>query len=82
MASTWLTPPQIADRLGVSPDKVHAWIRSGELAACDLSERRGCRPRWRVDPADLDAFLSRRRAQPPAPRQRRLRTRPEVPEYV
>ncbi len=58
------TPPQIADRLGVSVDKVLAWIHSGELKAANLATHSGGRPRWRVDPADLEAFLERRAARP------------------
>jgi hypothetical protein len=80
----WLTPPQIAVQLGVDVAKVHGWIHRGELVASDLSERRGGqRPRWRIDPAELSAFLRRRQAQPPAPRkQGRKQQRKEVPQYV
>jgi excisionase family DNA binding protein len=67
----YLTPPQVARVLHVRPDKVLSWIRSGELDAVDVSERRGGRPRWRIWRNDLDIFLERRRAKPatkPSPR--------------
>jgi excisionase family DNA binding protein len=81
MRSTWLTPPQIAALLGIAVEKPLAWIRAGELPACDLSEKQGGRPRWRIDPADLQTFLSRRRNQAPAPRAKRRRV-DDVPDYV
>lgn len=41
----FLTPPEIAELLGVGHDKVLAFIRNGELKATDLSTARG-RPRY------------------------------------
>ena len=41
-----LTPPQVAERYGVSPDTVRAWIISGELRAVNVGK--GKRPRHRV----------------------------------
>jgi hypothetical protein len=70
--SEYLKPPAIAKLLGVQAGKVLAWIAASELVAVDLSERRAKRPRWRVSPADLEAFLERRKSQPtPKPRSRR-----------
>jgi len=40
-----LTPPKLAKRLGVSADKVRGWIKSGQLAATDVCNRPGGRPR-------------------------------------
>jgi excisionase family DNA binding protein len=61
---TKVTPPQVAERLGVSADKVLLWIRSGELRAVNVATRLDGRPRWRVDLADLMAFEERRSAVP------------------
>ncbi len=64
-AKKHLTPPKIAARLGVAEETVRHWITSGELHAANLA-RRGCiRPRYRVDPADLEAFLAARRPDAP-----------------
>jgi excisionase family DNA binding protein len=62
-----LTPPMVAARLGVAAETVIGWIRDGELRAANVA-RRGCRrPRYRVDPADLEAFLAARRTNAPPP---------------
>ena len=57
-----LTPPQVARRLGVSADKIHAYIRNGELRAYDLATRPGGRPRYHIEPTELQAFLASRAA--------------------
>jgi hypothetical protein len=61
-----LTPPKIAARLGVAPETVIGWIRDGELIASNVAKRSCRRPRYRVDPADLEAFLASRRPNSPA----------------
>jgi len=58
MTDRYLTPPTIAKRLGVKPDRVIGWIRRGELRAVNLGD--GTRPRWKVKPCDLDAFETAR----------------------
>lgn len=56
-----LTPPDIAKAWGVSPDKVLAWIRNGELKAINVATKVGLsRPRYKIDPKDLAAFEERR----------------------
>lgn len=64
-----LSPPQVARQLGVAPETVIGWIRSGQLKASNLAS--GIRPRFAIRPADLDAFLLSRQPQPPAQRVRR-----------
>lgn len=59
------TPPQIAQRYGIKPDKVIAWIKAGELRAINVAERATGRPRYRIALADLLAFEERRTARPP-----------------
>jgi excisionase family DNA binding protein len=75
-----LTPPEVARRLRVNPDKVLRWIRSGELRAVNLAAGPAGRPRWRVDAADLAVFDARRSARP-APAARRRKRPAEVIEY-
>jgi excisionase family DNA binding protein len=80
-----LSVPEIAKRLRVNEDKVRGWLVNGELRGVDVSARRGKRPRWRIDPADLEAFLARRVAQP-TPRttgrvQRRRRAETGIIEF-
>lgn len=75
MSNRGLTVADVAQRYRVSPDKVRAWIKRGELVAINTADRRCGRPRF-VVPADaLDAFERRRAAATPeAPKpQRRKR---------
>ena len=77
----FLTPPEIAKLLRVSPEKVLCWIRKAELKAINISE--GFRPRYRIRREDLDLFLRSREVQPPPPRTRqahRMRRSPTPPE--
>ncbi len=76
-ATVWLTPPAIAEELGIRQSKIATWIRSGELIAVDVSETRGGRPRWRISREALDSFLLRRQSTPPAEPIRRRRRQDE-----
>ena len=82
MTTSTLTPPQYAKKLGISPDKVLAWIRSGELRAINVAAKPGGRPRWRISEAAIEAFEARRSATPPTkPVRRRRRNPADVIEY-
>jgi excisionase family DNA binding protein len=50
-----LTPPQAAKQLGVSPETVIGWIRSGELKAANVGKGKK-RPRYRIEPEALAEF--------------------------
>lgn len=81
----YLTPPQVARRLGVNAGKVGQFIKTGSLAAIDVSLNPGTgRPRWRIKLEDLAAFEQARRSTPPLPAPARTKrsSRPAVPEYV
>jgi hypothetical protein len=77
----WLTPPGVGDYLAIDPSKVLVWIRSGELVATNVATGTAGRPRWRIDPTDLELFLLRRRAQPVAKAPRRKRPVADVIEF-
>jgi excisionase family DNA binding protein len=70
----YLTPPEIAKRLRVTPDQVLGWIRRGELKAINVSN--AYRPRNRVSPEAFEALLRMREVLLPPPRQRRWRGPP------
>ncbi len=53
-----MTPPQVAELLGVSPETVISWIRSKMLKASNLAT--GHRPSYRVTRDSLDDFLDSR----------------------
>ncbi|MGA2031216.1 MAG: helix-turn-helix domain-containing protein [Thermoguttaceae bacterium] len=65
-----LTVPEVAKLLRVSPDKVLSWIRSGRLRGYNIAERENGRPKYRVNPDDLQAFTQQRAVTQPAPKGR------------
>ncbi len=77
-----LTPPQVGERLGVSPDKVRGWIAKGELNATNVATGSDGRPRYRVSEKDLADFQEKRQpSKPPAPAPRRRKKDPNVTEF-
>src|SRR3954468_8693332 len=70
------TPNELARLLRVSPDRIRAWIKAGELGALDTARHRCGRPRYVILPHHLTEFEQRRRATTPAakPLPRRRRT--------
>lgn len=63
--------------LRVRLGQVSAWVRSGELAAANLAGP-GQRPRYRIAPAALEAFLAARSVRRPPRRRRASGIDPEV----
>lgn len=63
---TKLTPPQLAKRLGVSTEKIYAWIRNGELSAFNAATKQGQRPRYLIDESDIADFERRRKVMTPS----------------
>jgi len=55
-----LTVPEVAKLLRVRQTKVLSWIRSGRLRGYNVTERENGRPKYRVNPNDLEAFTKRR----------------------
>ena len=55
MPEKMLSVDEIADELGVNPETVRVWIRSGELVAFSIGKG------YRISRADLDDFIRRRR---------------------
>ena len=80
-----LTPPELARRWRVKPERVIAWIRSGELRAFDVSSRPGVgKPRYRIPEDAIVEFQQRRSANPvrtPPRRGNRGETRCLVDRY-
>ena len=78
-----LTPPQLAKRLGVSPEKVRGWIKSGQLVATDVSKSPVGSPRYRISEDNIREFKKRRKAGTPtvSPRIRRKKPDDNVTKY-
>ncbi len=79
--SAYLTPPEIAKQMRVTPAKIINFIRSGELAAINVAERAGGRPRWRISQQSLDAFLASRANRRPTKVVRRRKSPLTVTEF-
>lgn len=71
----YMTPPEVADELGIHADRVLGMIRRGELQAIDVSEPTSTRPRYKIAPQWLAEWLQRRTVAPPAPKPVRRTTR-------
>jgi hypothetical protein len=79
---TKLTPREVGARYGISTGKVLGWIKNNELRAVNIAARRGGRPRWVIDEADLLMFEASRASDGPAPARPRRRQRAgEVLEF-
>lgn len=81
IAPQMLTVAEVATHLAVSKDTVTTWINTGALCGIDVSRGRGRKPRWRVDPRDLERFVMVRRSQLAAPPPQRRRRMKAVKEY-
>ncbi len=69
------TPNELARLLRVSPDRIRAWIKRGELSAIDTAPPRSGRPRYIVLPAHLEAFEQQHRAMTTATKHTPRRSR-------
>jgi hypothetical protein len=79
--SNTFTPPALAKHWGVSPEKIHAFIRAGELRAINLATRLSGRPRYVIDRADVAAFEKAREVAPMPRAERRKRKLTDYVEY-
>ena len=52
-----LTVKQVADIMSVDEKTIRSWIQRGDLRAVNIGR---LRPEYRIRPADLDEFISRR----------------------
>jgi hypothetical protein len=53
-----ITPPEAAQFVGVAPETVIDWIKTGFLKASNVAKRE--RPSYRIMPEDLRGFLDDR----------------------
>jgi hypothetical protein len=67
-------------RWKVGPDKIHGWIRRGELLAVNVATNLCGRPRWRITPESVESF-ERRRSSAPPPKPQWRRRRQEAIDY-
>ncbi len=75
------TPKEVAAEFGVNVSKIIAWIRSGDLRAIDVSEKRGGpRGRWRIENEAIEAFKAGRENRTAVKTPTRFRRRVESPD--
>lgn len=67
-------------RFQVGADKVHGWIRRGELEAVNIATNLCGRPQWRITPESLRLF-EKRRSSAPSPKPSRRRRQPHLIDY-
>ena len=80
--AVYLSPSDIAVSRGINVVKVLTWIKTGELRAINVATQTGLLPRWRISPAELEAFDAARAAVPQIPVTRRPRRKAgHVVEY-
>lgn len=75
------TVSDLCNRWRIGADKIHTFIRQGELVAVNLAANRSGRPQWRVTPESLHAFEARRSSMPPSKPQKRRRQAGMVDYY-
>lgn len=71
-----LTPPEVAERLGVCSDTVRAWCESKKLKASNVGNKN--RDRWLVKVEDLETFLEQ---QQPRKQQKPTRVKTKSKRY-
>jgi hypothetical protein len=70
----------LARRWLVSPDKIRAFLRRGELVGVNVATNVSARPQWRITRESVERFEQRRSSAPP-PRPARRRKRPTLIDY-
>ncbi len=65
-------------RWKVGPDKIHGFLRRGELIGVNVAANLSGRPQWRITRESVELFERRRSSAPPPKPQRRRRNREEV----
>jgi hypothetical protein len=76
-----LTTVAFAEFLGISPDKVRAWILRGELGAVNVALDACRRPQWVILPHHVKAWEEKRLACKPVKVARRKKQAAAVKDY-
>lgn len=72
---------EVAKQFRVAEGKVRGWIASHQLAAINVAADESCRPKWRISPEAIEAFVARRQAKPAVKISRR-RKRQKCPSLI
>jgi hypothetical protein len=83
VADTILQGYSVADlarRWRISPDKVHTFLRRGELIGVNVASNLSGRPQWRITQESVDLF-ERRRSSAPTPKPVRRKRVSQIVDY-
>ena len=73
---------EAAARLAIDSEGVLALIHGKRLKGIDVSRPGARRPRWRIDPAELERFIRERTSAPAPPKVRRYEPAGDVIEFI
>jgi hypothetical protein len=68
-------------RWKVGADKIHGFLRRGELVGINVASTLSGRPQWRITPEEVARFERRRSSEPTPKPPRRPRRPPEMDYY-
>jgi hypothetical protein len=71
----------LSRRWKVGSDKIHGFLRRGELIGVNVATNLSARPQWRITPESVELFEKRRSSAPPPKAPRRRRDRVPVDYY-
>jgi hypothetical protein len=74
------TVADLCRRWRIGPDKIHGFIRRGELLAVNVATNLSGRPQWRITPESVARFEQRRSSVPP-PKPQRRKKQPALVDY-
>jgi hypothetical protein len=72
------TVADLCRRWRVGPDKIHGFLRRGELVGVNLATSLSAKPQWRITREAVEEFEKRRSSQPLPKPQRRRRQKPGI----
>jgi hypothetical protein len=67
-------------RWKIGPDKIHGFLRRGELVGVNVATNLSGRPQWRITPESVELF-ERRRTSVPTPKPPRHKKRTHLIDY-
>jgi len=68
-------------RWKVGADKIHQFLRKGELVGINVAANLSARPQWRITRESVELFEQRRSSTPTPKPQRRQKRSPQMVDY-
>jgi hypothetical protein len=80
MSDAGFSVADLCRRWKIGENKIHGFLRRGELVAVNVASCLSGRPQWRITPESVELFERRRTSAPP-PRPQRRRRKPDEIDY-